>query len=258
MLKGLYTGYTGMINEQNRLDVISNNLANSATVGFKKEGSTSQTFKDTLTYKIKDISENPNIARHIGGNTPGVKIGECYTNYEQGSFKPTGNDTDFAISGDGFFAIEYMNKNDETSTKYTRAGTFQVNQQGFLVTEDGDYVLGSNNRRIKMNPNLSLSTTSDGTLFQDGVQVGQLLITDFEDYDYLEHFGENMYQTVEGAKNQPSTAKVMSGYVENSNVEVVKEMVDMIAVTRAYESNQKVIQTHDSALEIAANQIGKL
>lgn len=258
MLKGLYTGYTGMINEQNRLDVLSNNLANSATVGFKKEGSTSQSFKEALAYKIKDASENPNIARKIGANVPGVQIGECYTNYEQGSFKPTGNDTDLAISGDGFFTIEYTNKDDETSTKYTRAGTFQVNQEGYLVTEDGDYVLGTNNERIKVNPNLSLSTASNGVIFQNGTRVGQIQITDFEDYNYLEHFGENMYQAVDGAQTQASTATVMSGYLENSNVEVVKEMVDMIAVTRAYESNQKVIQTHDSALEIAVNQLGKL
>ena len=105
MLKGLYTAYTGMINEQNRMDVLTNNLANSATIGFKKEGSTSQSFSDVLAYKIKDSSENPNIARNIGYNTPGVKIGENYTDYSQGAFRATENNLDVALSGDGFFAI---------------------------------------------------------------------------------------------------------------------------------------------------------
>lgn len=110
MLKGLYTAYTGMINEQNRMDVLTNNLANSATIGFKKEGSTSQSFSDVLAYKIKDSSENPNIARNIGYNTPGVKIGENYTDYSQGAFRATENNLDVALSGDGFFAIEFTNK----------------------------------------------------------------------------------------------------------------------------------------------------
>ncbi|MDD3204257.1 MAG: flagellar basal-body rod protein FlgF [Lachnospiraceae bacterium] len=258
MLKGLYTGWTGMINEQNRLDVTSNNLANAATVGFKKEGSTSQTFKEALAYKIKDASENPNIAKNIGANTPGVKIGETYTDYTQGGLKETGNDTDMAISGNGFFNIEYTDKDGNTSTKYSRAGTFTVNTDGYLVTEDGDYVLGTNNARIRVNPRMPISTASDGTIFQDGTQVGQIGLTDFADYNYLEHFGENLYQTVAGARAQASTATITSGYLENSNVEVVKEMVDMIAINRAYETGQKVIQTQDGALEIAVNQIGKL
>ena len=79
MVKGLYTAYTGMINEQHRMDTLTNNLANSATVGFKKEGATSQAFRDVLAYKIKDTSETPNLARRIGSMNMGVKIGENYT-----------------------------------------------------------------------------------------------------------------------------------------------------------------------------------
>ena len=138
MLKGLYTAYTGMINEQNRMDVLTNNLANSATIGFKKEGSTSQSFSDVIAYKIKDSSENPNIARNIGYNTPGVKIGENYTDYSQGAFRATENNLDVALSGDGFFAIDFTYKSGETSTKYTRDGSFTMNEQVYLVTKVGD------------------------------------------------------------------------------------------------------------------------
>ena len=106
MVKGLYTAYTGMINEQKRLDVLSNNLANADTNGYKKEGTTSQTFADELAIKIKDTSSY-GLAQKLGTISMGVHIGETYTDYSTGSFKVTDNSTDFAIKGDGFFAIAY-------------------------------------------------------------------------------------------------------------------------------------------------------
>ena len=110
MLKGLYTAYTAMVNEQHRMDTMTNNLANASTVGFKKEGATSQCFSDVLTVKIKDRSDGHSAyAEHIGRNNPGVKIGENYTDYTQGSYRVTGNTYDLAIDGDGFFAIEFTN-----------------------------------------------------------------------------------------------------------------------------------------------------
>ncbi|MEG1848156.1 MAG: flagellar hook-basal body protein [Lachnospiraceae bacterium] len=257
MLKGLYTAYTGMVNEQNRMDVLTNNLANSATTGFKKEGSTSQTFKDVLAYKIKDSSENPNLARRIGINTPGVKIGENYTDYEQGAFKMTNNPLDIAIGGEGFFNIEFTNKAGETSTKYTRDGSFTMDKEGYVVTKDGDFVLGAGGK-IKLDPLQAVAVDQTGAITQAGKKVAQLEITDFEDYDYLEHYGENMYQAVEGATMKKSDTVVFGGYLEASNVQVVSEMVEMMTVTRAYESSQRLIQTHDSTLDKTVNQIGRL
>lgn len=102
MVKGLYTAYTGMLNEQNRMDIMTNNLANASTVGYKKEGSTSQSFDDVLTVKIKDQSVGMRNAQKIGIKNPGVKIGENYTDYSQGSFRITGNTYDLALSGEGF------------------------------------------------------------------------------------------------------------------------------------------------------------
>ena len=122
MLKGLYTAYTGMLNEQHRLDTLTNNLANASTVGFKKEGATSESFRDVLTVKIKDTSTNSYMNERIGRANPGVKIGENYTNYTQGSFRITDNTYDLALAGEGFFAIEFTNKAGETSTMYTRGG----------------------------------------------------------------------------------------------------------------------------------------
>ena len=258
MLKGLYTAYTGMINEQHRMDTMTNNLANSSTVGFKKEGATSQSFDALLAYKLKDSSVGIGNVQRIGVNTPGVKIGENYTDYTQGSFRETGNTFDLALSGSGFFAIEYTNNAGETSTKYTRAGSFTLDQKGYLVDKDGNYVLDSNNRRIQLDPLQSASIDKTGAIYQNGVLKSTVQVADFEDYNYLEKYGDTFYQPVEGASLTDGKASVVSGYLEMSNVNVVSEMVNMISITRAYETNQKILQTYDGSLDIAVNQIGKL
>lgn len=258
MLKGLYTAYTGMINEQHRMDTMTNNLANASTVGFKKEGSTSQSFDDILTVKIKDQSVGLQNVQRIGTNNPGVKIGENYTDYTQGSFRVTDNTYDLALGGEGFFAIEYTNKAGETSTMYTRAGQFTLNRDGYLVNENGDYVLGTQNQRIRLNTLQGSEISSNGTITQNGVEVARIQVTDFEDYNYLEKFGETYYRPVEGARTIQTGATVNSGYLEMSNVQVVSEMVNLIAITRAYESNQKIIQTYDDTLDVAVNQLGRV
>ena len=258
MVKGLYTAYTGMVNEQNRMDIMTNNLANASTVGYKKEGSTSQSFDDVLTVKIKDQSVGMRNVQRLGVKNPGVKIGENYTDYSQGSFRITDNTYDLALSGEGFFAIEFTNKAGETDTKYTRAGQFTLNKEGYLVTEEGDYVLDTQNRRIRLNTLLDSKITDDGTIYQNDRAVAKIQVTDFEDYNYLEKYGETYYQPIQGAKTTAADAQVKSGYLEMANVQVVSEMVNLISITRAYESNQKVVQTIDGTLDVAANQIGKL
>ena len=257
MVKGLYTAWTGMVNQQNRMDVLTNNLANSATVGFKKEGATSQAFDDVLAYKIKDSSDAA-LARGIGKMSLGVKIGENYTDYSQGAFKVTDNEFDLALSGDGFFACEYTSKSGETTVKYTRDGSFTLNVNGELVTKDGDFVLDEDGEHIILDPNQPVSFDQSGAIMQDGQIVGQLQVADFEDYNYLEHFGENYFLPVDGARMKEAEAKVFAGYLEQSNVTVINEMVELISVTRNYETNQKMIQTIDGTLEIAANQLGKI
>lgn len=257
MVKGLYTAWTGMVNQQNRMDVLTNNLANSATVGFKKEGATSQAFDDVLAYKIKDSSD-PNLARNIGKMSLGVKIGENYTDYSQGAFKVTDNTFDLALSGEGFFACEFTSKDGETSVKYTRDGSFTLNVNGELVTKDGDFVLDENGDHIVLDPNKATSFDQSGAIMQNGELVGYIQIADFEDYNYLEHYGENYYLPVDGAQRKDAEAKMFSGYLEQSNVTVINEMVELISVSRNYETNQKMIQSIDGTLEIAANQLGKI
>lgn len=250
MLRGLYTSYTGMLNEQYRMDIMSNSLANVNTVGFKKEGSTSQAYADVMAVKIKDWTETPNTPKKLGNMSLGVKIGETYTDFSQGSFRTTENTFDLAIGGKGFFNIEFTNKAGETSTKYTRDGGFTITKDGYLVTKDGDYVLGENGR-------IQLSTTAGstvfdraGNIFQDDRLVASLKLSDFEDTNYLTHYGETMWDATEGAVEiEPEKAEVFQGFLEMSNASVVKEMVNMITISRQYESNQKMLTTFDDTLE---------
>ena len=256
MVKGLYTAYTGMINEQHRMDVLTNNLANASTVGYKKEGATSQAFDEVLAVKIKDTTD-ASMVKPLGNISLGVKIGENYTDYSQGSLRETNNSYDMALAGEGFFTVEFRNKAGQTSTKYTRDGSFTLNRDGYLVTQDGDYVLGKNGR-IQLDTLQNSIIDRNGNIYQNNRLVATLDITDFEDYNYLEKYGENYYRPVDGAREKNGEYQIISGYLEMSNIKVVSEMVEMISVSRAYETNQKLIQTYDSTLDIAANQLGKI
>ncbi len=164
------------------------------------------------------------------------------------------------------FAISYTNKAGEASVKYTRDGAFTVNREGYLMTKDGDFVLnqaaamGGNPGQagyIQVDPNLPLVVDKNGDIYQNDMLVAQIGVVDFADYNFLAKYGENMYDLVDGGQVQASEAQVNQGTLEMSNVNVVSEMVEMINITRAYESNQKIIQTIDSTLEKAVNSIGK-
>ena len=247
MIKGLYTAYTGMVNEQKRLDVLTNNLANADTNGYKKEGTTSQTFADELAIKIKDTSSY-GLNKKLGVISMGVHLGETYTNYDQGSIKVTDNETDVALAGNGFFAI-----------------AFTVNTEGYLVTKDGDYVLNQAgaqntdpNARIRLNPNAKITIDELGNIYQNDQLVTRIGVVDFDDYNYISKYGENLYDLVDGGQITASDAKVQQGCIEGSNVNVVDEMVKMITISRAYQAGQKVINTVDETLDKTVNQVGKV
>ena len=312
MVKGLYTAYTGMINEQHRMDVLTNNLANANTNGYKKEGATAESFKDQLALKIKDITDAPFTARGLGIINPGVKIGEGYVDWTEGPMKETHNTFDMAIGGSGFFGIEYAMKaeNEEEETEgtnrntndwrlsryqndrtlaaykagklsldqmrdngyeqmvlYTRDGNFTLNSEGVLVTQDGDFVLSQDQGHIELDPNLPVQISVNGEVVQDGQVVATIGVFDFEKttmrngmqtYTVLEHYGENGYIPVDEANAIQGTGQVYAGFLEQSNVSVVDEMVNMIAVQRNYDTNQRMITTIDDTLDKAVNQIGTM
>lgn len=266
MVKGLYTAYTGMIEEQRRLDVLSNNLANSDTTGYKKEGTVNQAFRDELAIRIKD-SGNLYIPRGIGYMSMGDDVGETYTDYSQGSFRVTDVESNLALAGDGFFAISFTDRAGNNSIKYTRDGEFTVDRNGYLRTSDGDYVLNAygalnsaNNagNYVRVDPMLPYTIDQSGRIYQNNQLVGQVGVVDIDNYNYLSKYGDNMYDLVQGGNVTPSAATVEQGTLEASNVNIVDEMVNMITIQRAYEAGQKVIQTEDSTLDNAVNTVGRV
>lgn len=257
MVRGLYTAWTGMANEQKRLDIISNNLANAATVGFKKESVTNQSFDNVLTLKIKDASENYT-DKSIGTMSLGVKLGQAYTDFKQGSLRKTGNTYDLALEGSGFFNVSVTDKNGKESIKYTRDGSFTLTEDGSIVDQSGNHLQSDSGNLTIPADTSDITVDPDGSIYADGVLAGKIKITDFEDYTYLKKQGDTMYVTLDGAKEVATNATMEQGYTEQSNVNTVSEMVDMIAVTRAYEANQKIIQSVDTTLDLAVNSIGKV
>ncbi len=260
MVRALYTAWTGLRNEEKRMDVVTNNMANADTTGYKKVDVTAQSFDRQLAVKINDATEGVDLVRGIGGVTLGVKIGETYYDMTQGNFRQTEDLYNFALSGKGFFTISTTDKSGTEHIRYTRDGDFTVTRDGYLVTKDGDYVLGDGGNRIQIpNANLvDISVNEMGEIYSGNTYVSTLQVVDFEDYNFLSSYGENMYEAVDGAIIIDADATVNQGYLEMSNVNMVTEMVDMIAITRAYETNQKMIQTVDQTLDKAVNNIGNV
>ena len=151
--------------------------------------------------------------------------------------------------------------------KFTRDGAFVVNAEGYLVTKDGDHVLnmtGAVNRDagpanwVRVDPTRDFEVDELGYIYQNDQVVGTMGLVDFANYDYIEKYGENLYNLVDGGQIVVADGSIRQGCIETSNVQVVDEMVNMITIQRAYEANQKVITSIDETLEVAVNQIGKV
>lgn len=251
MVRGLYTSWTGLRNEEKRMDVVTNNMANADTTGFKKIKVTAQSFDRELAVKINDQTIGTDTIWGTGGVNLGVKVGETFYDMSQGSFQQTGSQYNFALGGSGFFAISTTNKAGVTSTKYTRDGDFTVTQDGYLVTKDGDSVLGESGNPIRIPgaQTVNLSCTTTGELYVGTQYIDTFRLVDFESYEFLSSYGENMYDAVNGATFKDADASVTQGFLETSNVNMVTEMVDLIDISRSYETNQKIVQTIDEILE---------
>lgn len=255
MVRGLYTAWTGLYNEQKRLDVIANNLANAATTGYKQEGVTSQSFDDLLAIKVRDFSDRPD--RFIGSMSLGVKVGEVYTNYRQGPLRITNNTYDLAIDGSGFFQVKITDSAGNDHIRYTRAGNFTITQEGYVTDADGNHLQGESGD-LQVPTDATIVFDTDGTVYANGEAIDKVVIADFEDYNYLKKFADTMYEPVDGATQTEAAGALRQGCLEQSNVNVVQEMVQMITITRAYEANQKIVQTMDSTLDQAVNSVGRV
>ena len=141
--------------------------------------------------------------------------------------------------------------------RYTRAGNFTITRDGYITDADGNH-LQSEAGDLIVPTDAEIVFDTDGAVYANGELIDQLTITDFEDYNYLKKYAETMYEPVDGATQKEAAGAVRQGFLEQSNVNVVQEMTQMIAITRAYEANQKVIQTMDGTLDQAVNSVGRV
>ncbi|CEK17929.1 flagellar basal-body rod protein FlgG [Chthonomonas calidirosea] len=257
MDRALFTAATGLAAQQLSLDVIANNLANVSTAGFK---ASRVDFEDLIyqTPQEPGTQTGPNSMLPTGQQIGlGVSSGTTTTVNTQGTFQQTGRQYDLAIQGNGYFKILMP----DGTTAYTRAGNFSVDGTGKLVTPDG-YALQP---EIVIPPDaVSFSVSPDGQVSvrragqQQATVVGQLQLTTFVNPAGLRAMGGNLFMptpasgpAVDSTPGTQGAGTLQQGVIESSNVDIVSEMVRMIILQRAYETNSKVIQSADSMLGIA-------
>jgi len=239
----------GALIQEMRLNVLANNISNINTVGFKEDkmfrvdkssGSKNESPKDSLTSGTLQVS------------SVGLPVG-TFTNFSQGKIIHTGNRLDLALEGDGFFCVQTP-----WEVQYTRKGNFTLNMDGVLVTQDGLPVIGKAGKIQIDSQNIVVDT--EGNIVQGGNIVDTIKIVDFPQPHTLQKAGSNLFATADpgGADTRPEGFKILQGFVEQSNVDAVNVMTEMIDVLRGYESYQKVIQSLNDTTLKAINDVGRL
>ena len=261
-MRALAIAATGMNAQQTNMEVIANNMANINTTGFKRARAE---FTDLL-YQAERAAGAP--ARGGQNSIPegayvglGVRTAAIREVHLQGALRQTGNKLDLGLNGSGFFQITGANG----ETFYTRSGAFNKNAQGQLVTLDGYEVqpgitIPNEARDIIVNETGQVFITTDGT--GGATEIGQLTLANFINETGLEQIGGNLYRQTEasgdavaGVPGDPGFGTIHQGYLENSNVDPVKEITELIAAQRSYEMNSKVIQAVDQMFGTVSNGI---
>jgi flagellar basal-body rod protein FlgG len=257
-----------MLAHGRKMDVIANNLANVNTHGYKKETATFGSFPELMVKRIYDtrslISPTPN----VGIAELSADVDQNFVYFNPGPTEWTERNLDIAIDdfeGDdnasrarSFFTVEVQNtQTGAAEIRYTRDGSFVLGVDGVLRTIAGDPVLGVGGARITLAGDECI-ITKNGTVIQNEANVGRLQITSFEDPHALRKVGGNLLMATEAAAEVPFDGILRQGYLEQSNVAVVTEMVDMITVMRAYEANQKMVWFIDGTLDKACNEVGRV
>lgn len=259
MLRSLRTAALGMAAQQMNVDTIANNLANVNTTGFKRSAIE---FQDLLYETIQSGGSNSANGREkpselqVGlGNQPV----STYRSFSQGNITDTANPLDMAINGRGFFQVQMP----DGEIKYTRDGSFQINSSGHMVNSSGlrlypDITLPDEVQSISISQDGIVSVINDGETHP--IELGQIELVNFMNPAGLRALGGNLLEATEasgdavyGTAGSEGFGTIMQGYLEKSNVDVVKEMIDLIVSQRSYEINSKAVKTADELLAMTNN-----
>lgn len=243
MNRGIYPLLSGGIAQEMKLEMVSNNLSNINTIGYKKDKAI---FKSYLPIYNEPYAGQES---YFGKDKAFVEYDRSVIDLSGGPIKNTGNKLDLAIDGDGFFAIEKAG-----NTRYTRNGNFSLDDQRRIVTQDGNPVLGEGGA-IQL-PEGEITVDENGTVYAGNQEAGRLRIVTLSNQDSIVKEGESL---VSGGSEQPSEKfSIAQGALEQSNVNTIEEMAFMIEVLRGYESYQKVIQTIDEINSRSVTEIGRV
>lgn len=237
MIRGLYSAATAMDAADQNHEVVASNLAHANVAGFRRRGVAMETFDSALA----QVSQ-----KTYGDDLSGTHIAKGYSNFEAGPISFTGNSYDVALSGDAFFVVQ-----GPTGPLYTRNGTFQLSSTGELQTKDGRAVRGTAGNITIPPTTKNLSIGVDGSVSADGNSLGKLDLARFDNPGVLIPVGTTLFAAPPGVSpGSSSNSTVQQGYREGSNVEVVSEMVSMIAGMRHSESAQRALRALSEAIQL--------
>ncbi|MCL2620327.1 MAG: flagellar hook-basal body protein [Defluviitaleaceae bacterium] len=259
MVRGLYTSAIGMAIQQKRLDTASSNLANASTTGFRRDVVVTQAFSDVLAHRVRDY-EMRGISTigsgMLGPMSLGVTINTIHRDFSMGQLNQTDAPFDLAISGEGFFRVAHVNTEGQMTEMFTRDGSLTVSPDGALATLDGFAVLSTSGSPIFLTDG-EFMVGQNGEVIVAGEHIATISMVTFESLADLRPFGHNLYTAIEEAVEMPFAGRVLQGHLESSNVNSILEMVNMITISRAYESNSRMIQMQDDTLRQAVNEIAR-
>ncbi|WP_093214639.1 flagellar hook-basal body protein [Sediminibacillus albus] len=273
MLRGYYTAASGMLAQQRRQESLSNNIANAQTPGYKQDQATLKAFPELLLQRMesKDVPTsrgmNLPMQTQIGSINTGVYVQETVPDFAQGDLQETGIPTDVALingtmpdeDGGLFFTLQ----NEAGEERMTRNGNFTVDGDGFLVANQGYYVLDQAGNPIQTN-GMEYTVTDEGNLQFNGQEIPLGISYTANTNDLIKE-GQGLYRMEDDA-DPAVNARAMAGvsftvqqsYLEGSNVDSLQSMTDMMGAYRMFETNQKVLKAYDTSMEKAVNEIGRV
>lgn len=251
MFKGFYNLTSGMLTQGRRLDVVANNMTNVSTAGYKTNQYTATTFDEAMFSRIGNKDKSG--AEEIGEQSYMLVSSRLYTDFDQGILEETGIPLNFAIEGDSFFAV----RDDNGAVRYTRSGDFSLDEEGYLCLPGYGRVLDSGEQPIRLMTD-KIEANESGMLFMPGGgYLGQVGVFSFGDNDQLRYDAAGLF-TGGGQAEQAEGVKVHWKRLERSNVDLVRQMTEMLTTQRALQSAAQMSKMYDQVMTKATTEIGRL